>query len=136
MMAQLETIAADFRARLENYRRDDGLSLLNFPNGACGDASILLAHHLAQKGFGPFRYVCGRHGDATHVWLSDGEVIIDITADQFNDFNHPVFIAAVSPWHDALQREDQHEATLSVWGPELEAQYLVTYEALLGRRDD
>ncbi|MEQ8306921.1 MAG: hypothetical protein RIA09_10190 [Hoeflea sp.] len=136
IMAKLETIVAEFRARLEKNRCDDGLSLQNFPSGACGDASILLAHHLAENGFGTYRYICGRHGDASHVWLSDGEVIIDITADQFDDFNHPVFIAAASPWHDALKGEDQHEATLSVWGSNWEARYLATYEALVGGSDN
>lgn len=98
-MDDLTAIVADFRSRLERYRQDHGLSLQYFPQGACGDAPILLAHHLAINGFGPYRYICGRHGDASHVWLSDGETIIDITADQFDDFDESAYVGTQSPWH-------------------------------------
>jgi len=130
-MDQIQTLAADFRIRLDNYRRDDGLSLQSFPHGACGDASILLAHYLGQHGFGPFRYICGRRGDSSHVWLSDGNLIIDVTADQFEDFEITAFVSTTSRWHDALNGEDQHEATISVWGPDWEARFQAAYAALM-----
>jgi ribosomal protein S27AE len=129
-MEELIGLVVDFRARLEQYDQDHGLTLQSFPNGACGDASILLAHHLALHGFGPYRYVCGRHGDASHVWLTAGDVIIDITADQFADFDEPVFVAVLSSWHEALAGVDQHEAKIDVWGEDWEQRFLTAYGAL------
>ncbi|MBB2713979.1 UNVERIFIED_ORG: hypothetical protein GGE53_005660 [Rhizobium etli] len=58
-------------------------------------------------------------------------MIIDITADQFEDFNQAVFIATTSPWHDALNGEDLHEATVSVWGSDWEARFRSTYATLM-----
>ncbi|MGO6849604.1 hypothetical protein ACCS68_04270 [Rhizobium beringeri] len=130
-MDDLIALVSDFRARLESYRDDHGLTLQSFPEGACGDASILLAHHLTQHGFGTFRYMCGRRGDATHAWLSDGELIIDITADQFDDFDVPVFVSSTSSWHDALDGGDIHEAAITVWGDEWAAKFRAAYVALM-----
>ncbi|MCQ1833353.1 hypothetical protein [Neorhizobium galegae] len=130
-MEELIGLVANFRARLEKYDRDHGLTLQSFPHGACGDASILLAHHLSLSGFGPFQYVCGRHGDASHAWLSNGNVIIDITADQFPDFDVPVFVASSSPWHEACNGVDQHEANITVWGGDWERRFLAAYSVLM-----
>ncbi|NTH25685.1 hypothetical protein G6K83_11440 [Agrobacterium rhizogenes] len=130
-MDQLIGIATDFRSRLEAYNQDHGLTLNSFPAGACGDASILLAHHLTQHGFGPFRYMCGLHGDASHAWLSNGDWIIDITADQFEDFDLPVFVSSTSPWHDSLNGSDMHEASITVWGDEWAAKFRAAYAALM-----
>jgi len=130
-MEEIEAQTSDFRDRLENYKNEHGLSLQSFPDGACGDASILLAHHLTEHGFGPFRYICGRRGDATHVWLRDGHFIIDITADQFDDFDQPVFVSSASSWHDALNGKDMHEATITVWGEEWAARFRAAYAALM-----
>ncbi|NKJ72850.1 hypothetical protein GFL38_11360 [Rhizobium leguminosarum bv. viciae] len=129
-MEELKALATDFRTSLEEYRNDHGLTLQSFPEGACGDASILLAHHLTQHGFGPFRYMCGRRDDATHTWLSDGELIIDITADQFDDFDVPVFVSSTSSWHDSLDGRDMHEAAISVWGDEWAAKFRAAYAVL------
>ncbi|MGO7035420.1 hypothetical protein [Rhizobium ruizarguesonis] len=130
-MEELKALATDFRTRLEEYRNDHGLTLQSFPEGACGDASILLAHHLTQYGFGPFRYMCGRRDDATHAWLTDGELIIDITADQFDDFDLPVFVSSTSSWHDASDGRDMHEAAITVWGDEWAAKFRAAYAALM-----
>ncbi|NEK40683.1 hypothetical protein GR250_04470 [Rhizobium leguminosarum] len=132
-MNELKALATDFRARLESYRNDHGLTIQSFPAGACGDASILLAHHLTQHGFGPFRYMCGRRGDATHAWLSHGELIIDITADQFDDFAEPVFVSSASTWHDALNGSEMYEAAITVWGDEWAAKFRAAYGDLMGQ---
>jgi hypothetical protein len=129
-MCSLTELVSDFRRRLESYNRDDGLSLQSFPGGACGDASILLAYHLGNHGFGPYRYVVGRKGQSTHVWLCDSNHIIDITADQFEDFDDPTFIGPASTWHDQLDGEDKHEASISVWGRDFELRYQTAYKAL------
>jgi len=131
---ELIGLVTDLRSRLEKYDQDHGLTLQSFPRGACGDASILLAHHLSLNGFGPFRYVCGRHGEASHVWLSNGDLIIDITADQFEDFDVPVFVASSSPWHDARNGVDQHEANVAVWGKDWEMRFLAAYDSMACER--
>lgn len=129
-MDQLTQLVSAFRARLETYDNDHGLSLQWFPAGACSDASLLLAHHLSHYGLGPFRYICGRHGDASHVWLSVGDLIIDITADQFDDFHEPAFVSTASPWHQALHGRDEHEASITIWGDEWAAKFRAAYAAL------
>ncbi|EJC76943.1 hypothetical protein Rleg10DRAFT_5635 [Rhizobium leguminosarum bv. trifolii WSM2012] len=131
-MDQLIALVTEFRARLERYQNDHGLSLQSFPAGACGDSSLLLAHHLSLHGFGPFRYVCGRRGDASHVWLSAGNLIIDITADQFDDFHDPAFVSTVSPWHQALHGKDEHEAFITVWGDDWAAKFRAAYAVIAG----
>lgn len=133
----LKTIVTDFRQRLENYGRDCYFDFRDFPRGVCGDVSILLAHHLSQNGFGRYRYICGEPDiGITHAWLSDGKLIIDITADQFEDFDVPVFIAPNSPWHDELNIVEEYEAKISIYGPELEGKYRSTYQTLVPEADD
>ena len=69
---------------------DGDFSFCHFPRGCCGDACLLLGHYLLTKGINS-RYVCGTyHGKQgsfqSHAWLlTDDEIIIDITGDQFKE---------------------------------------------------
>jgi len=131
LMPLLYETIFEFRKRLELYRGRDGLSLEYFPVGACGDASMLLAHHLSKSGFGPCRYTVGRTGSCTHAWLSDGNLVIDITGDQFEGFGKPVFIGPATPWHQGFDVQEEHDAVISIWGPEWETKFRVAYDALM-----
>ncbi len=78
-----------------------------FPAGCCGDTSDILAVVLAHVGVPDVRTVCGYFREYTgcsHAWVEVGELIIDITGDQFNaraDFPLPaVFVATDRRWHD------------------------------------
>lgn len=126
-----EALVADFRKRLEHYQSDHGLSLGSFPRGACEDASILLAHHLGVHGFGSFRLIKGEKDGRTHVWLSAGALIIDITGDQFSEFGQPVYIGCSSAWHQEWNGEDRGKASISIYGSDFEAKYLSAYRSLI-----
>lgn len=73
------------------YHRD---RMSNFPGGCCDDSSDLLAYYLLTEYNIPSRqrkgvYYTGDPNDTTnHAWLElDGELFVDITADQFDIFH-------------------------------------------------
>ena len=62
---------------------------LTFPINYCKQASILFAYHLQQIGFlGEIECVLGfsntRDNQIGHWWVKIGNVMVDLTADQFN----------------------------------------------------
>lgn len=76
-----------------------------FPQGACGDASLLLGALLADCGLHGFEHVSAERGRidegawTSHAWLAFGTLIVDITADQFPDAPATVIVARDSVWH-------------------------------------
>jgi hypothetical protein len=79
--------ATRFRLAIETTEK----SLLSpgfrrFPWGACGDASVLLGKFLKDQGLGDFTLVVGHAADIQHAWLEQDNVMVDITADQFDAF--------------------------------------------------
>ncbi|RYZ17888.1 MAG: hypothetical protein EOO70_00630 [Myxococcaceae bacterium] len=99
-----------------------GSSLTSFPAGACGDASLLLGSYLQEVGEGEFSYVLGwrarerdgvRDGRESHAWLQQGEILIDITADQFSTESAPIepviVTNAPNPLHLSFETEVVHE---------------------------
>ena len=63
------------------------------------------------------KYVCGyySYGDGTvqsHAWLQHGEVIIDITGDQFAlspvflNYNYPVYVGRIDSMHELFHNND------------------------------
>ena len=66
-----------------------------FPTGCCGLASCVLAEHLDNativRGYWKASPPC------PHTWISVGELMVDITADQFG--GPPVFVGPLeAPW--------------------------------------
>lgn len=92
------------------------ISFEDFPDGSCGDAVLLLGHYLKNQGFGEFDYMLGEldteiNGQyPSHTWLQREKLIVDITADQFEDFNDPVFVQSYSPWHQKFNGRAKHVA--------------------------
>jgi hypothetical protein len=117
---QIEEVTAlcqEFRAKLETCPKENPLiTLKEFPHGSCGDASLLLARYLGKHDYGPFRYILGRRGERSHAWLLGHGLIIDITADQFPDFDNPCFVGEASAWYDEFEGEDLHVANCEVYG--------------------
>jgi hypothetical protein len=96
--------------------------MADFPSGACGDAALLLAKHLRLAGIWPLIYVCGvmatGRGNQSHAWLQYGDLIIDITADQFEGISDPVIVATDRAWHEQFIVELMVEADYENWdGP-------------------
>lgn len=85
-----------------------------FPTGCCDAASCIVQKYLAEWGHENFVVMRGRPPESTknhpqwlnrfpHCWTQRGELIIDITADQFPDIHVPVIVTRSSVWHAALQ---------------------------------
>jgi len=79
----------------------------NFPAGCCSDASEILEMYLSELGFGDFIGVMAERGSSqidqyvSHAWLTQGELIIDITAHQFPEVRERVIVVdrMHSVWH-------------------------------------
>lgn len=131
-MNDLNDAAKLFRDLIMRTQRNSlPITLQDFPNGACGDTALLLGHYLSELGYGEFRYYLGWRGGRSHAWLQSGLVIVDITADQFEDFGNPVFVSDRSPWHEDFVGTDQHVANLTVFGDATEAVLRGAYSAIL-----
>lgn len=93
-----------------------------FPSGACGDASLVLGQLLDDAGIAGFEYVCGnKYKDdgewySSHGWLWNGELIVDITADQFPDVHEPVIVSLDSEWHRQWIQDRPTAGTLQPYG--------------------
>jgi hypothetical protein len=94
--------AAIFRASIVALIQRDpkalGVTFESFPSGSCGDASYLLAKYFQDHQCGKFYYVSGQLGTQSHAWLARHELIVDITADQFEHQN-PVTVTENHVWY-------------------------------------
>ncbi len=114
----------------------------DFPAGACGDTSILLGAYLADCGHLGFEYICGERGShdagnwTTHAWLVRGDVVVDITADQFSDAPAAVIVESASTWHGQFMQAPATPSDFRDYrGPsmhELHAMYARLQPLLLG----
>lgn len=72
----------------------------------------------------------------SHAWLQLNGVIVDITADQFPDFNAKVIVTTKSDWHESLIVERNHTANYGVYDPntvkQLEGMYQTILECIEG----
>lgn len=98
------------------YHRD---RMSNFPGGCCDDSSDLLAYYLLTEYNIPSRqrkgvYYTGDPNDTTnHAWLElDGELFVDITADQFEYFSYlaeGVYVGGNNTFYEHLNRKECYE---------------------------
>lgn len=95
---RLHKLVSEFRAAIEHLANSGhwfDVSITNaFPFASCDDSSQLLAAYLADHGFPGAIRVSGSSGGrnnelSSHVWLSLGGVLIDITGSQFEDYCQP-----------------------------------------------
>jgi hypothetical protein len=115
-MDQLEILARRFRDAIEATPSNQlPITMQSFPHGACGDAAVLLGHFLKAQGLGAFDYVLGKREDHTHAWIQHGEIIIDITADQFPEIDEAVIVSATSAWHERFTSDVLHEADFIIY---------------------
>lgn len=91
----------------------------DFPHGSCDPASMLLGAYLAENGFTDVDYVSGWRGRVedgsrkSHAWLEAGEVVIDITAGQFEDAPEPIIVSSSSLWHQGFDVEKREPRDFS-----------------------
>lgn len=86
----------------------------NFPLGACGDTCEVLAEILLELGHGTFQYVAGRcENGNSHAWLQRDSIIVDITADQFDEISEHVYVGPLNDWYRSFEVQQEHEAGYS-----------------------
>ena len=91
--------------RLPQQRLPGGRA--TFPAGNCLPASLLLGAYLADSGVPGFECAYGQRSPAegkliTHVWLTNGDLLADITADQFEEVSSSVIVTRSSDWHQTF----------------------------------
>ena len=90
-ISEVFTLASKFRKAILLVPRSElpwnsSMAISQFPKGCCGDTSQILATYLYSELNLVCNYVLGSNNDlGTHAWLEHNGVVIDITADQFND---------------------------------------------------
>lgn len=114
----------------------------SFPAGSCGDASLLLGAYFKDSGVSGFEYICGDRGSqqdntwTSHAWLTNGTLIVDITADQFEDAPGKIIVAEHSLWHATFATEKGQNSDFRAWsGPgtyHLHTIYQLLRSALFG----
>jgi len=111
-----------------------GTEFAKFPLGACGDSSIVLGQLLKEHGLGDFWYMNGRRyspeGFGCHSWVQQGDLIIDITGDQFPG-RPKVFVGEGDPWFAQFEDVDPAVASINMWGPRWFGQLSGLYDELL-----
>lgn len=108
-------------------------TFLDFPAGACGDATLLLGKYLEQNGFGHFDYVFGAQAGKTHAWLQKADLFVDITADQFADNNQRVIVEYGSAWHGLFQEELSYVADFENYGDVMRDEFRAMYARIAAR---
>ncbi|WCL50819.1 hypothetical protein [Leptospira sp. GIMC2001] len=109
-----------FRSAIEKIRKNLSVSFINFPRGSCGYATILLGTYLLENNLGQFFYTLGDYHSSnnewsSHAWLQQGELIVDITADQFEEIEQKVIVTKDSTWHQNLKGKRQELADLNIY---------------------
>jgi hypothetical protein len=119
LLATVRMLTTGFRTAIEGCDRHLlPISFRHFPRGSCRDASLLLGTYLSERGCGSFDYVAGERGDwqsepptwVSHAWAAQGDLIADITADQYPDAPAGVIVTTDSPWHQSFRRRVGHAA--------------------------
>lgn len=141
--AEIRLLAVRFRTALQVTDKDIlPVGVQSFPRGSCGDVSILLAAYLADHGAGDFDYVCAERGVhvedgseddwTTHAWVQRGDLIVDITADQFAEMVEvPVIVSTDSAWHRGFSVRERHpQADFRYYDPRTQAMLGGTYARL------
>lgn len=128
----LEDVVPRFRQALEQYYQlhptishstNPKLPVLaRFPEDHCKSASMMLGVYLIEHcGIRPerVRYVWGTRGAETHGWIQCAGLIIDITADQFDDQDRSVIIERPTNanWHSTFAGQKKYEVGLRAGHP-------------------
>lgn len=121
--SELRSIALATREKIELAIKElpyVDVELQSFPSGACEVASVILGLHLKSV-FGldvvqsvGKRSILNDYRENNHVWLTiDNSIIIDITADQFDDYQDQVFVGTDSAFHSSFEVYDTRPVDFS-----------------------
>lgn len=119
---EIYRLAFRLRTAIESVPADSlPITFSSFPRGACGDSSLILGAYLADNGFPGFVCVTGERMSqnvgkwSSHAWLEADGLVVDITADQFQDAPSKVIVASPSPWHHLFSVERRQSADFRSW---------------------
>lgn len=118
---EIRKAAVDFRKSIEFCGASLGIAFENFPSGSCGDTVPLLGTYLIDLNFGNFQYMLGNYGNhekgtwKSHAWLQSNDLIIDITADQFDEITEKVIVEKDALWHKNLNGKFLHLANYRIY---------------------
>ncbi|WP_421850739.1 hypothetical protein [Marinomonas sp.] len=111
--SKLKSIAFAVRQKIEQVIDElpyVDVELQNFPSGSCEVASVILGLYVqSEHGIDVVQSVGKRpilndYRENNHVWLTvNDSLIIDITADQFEDFQEQVFVGSESAFHSTFE---------------------------------
>ena len=140
---KIELIAINIRYAIEKTLRERlPITFHDFPFGACGDTALILGRHLKDLGYGGFKYVLACRGDkedgswCSHVWLERQGLIVDITADQFSDFSHKVFVGMGSSFHSTFTVEDVSDADYEIYDSNTYEKLTSAHQEILKQLDE
>jgi hypothetical protein len=113
--------------------------MANFPRGGCGFMTTLLGNFLSLKGLGMFTYVCRERGEecsqandwTSHAWLEKDGLIVDVTADQFDDCKDEVIVTSDSDFHRSFVMTTDSPEPLHIIGPGSRPDLVATYEYII-----
>ena len=116
-----------------------------FPNGFCDFVSQMFGKYLFERCGVNAKYVSGTHREGfcpygSHAWLESGELIVDLTCDQFPHDPRPApYIGKDPTWHSqwSLERtETRMDKLLECDGDEMGRPWDVAYQDLLEQMDE
>lgn len=126
---ELYETASEFRAAILSipksefpWRTSMGAKGSQFPNACCGDTSqVLLAYFRDKLGVKSI-YILGENGGVnseivSHAWLEVDHLVVDITADQFNENGYNfdgVYVGERTDWYRTFDiKADLYNKNLS-----------------------
>lgn len=133
---EVRRMASRFRMAIEACDRSRlPVSFEEFPRGSCGDVTPLLGTYLIEHGFGPFDYVLGERGSSnyTHAWLRQGQLDVDITADQFADAPGQIIVCGQSSWHRMFRQRVEHVADFRIYDEHTVSSLKAAYGLIVDR---
>jgi hypothetical protein len=95
--------------------------------------------YLQNNGHTGFVYVLGTRNGGHHAWLRRGRLVVDITADQFEDQNRSVIVEIESKWHELFELDDddkQHPSDFEKYNEAAAVQLRNTYRAIIRQLSD
>ena len=121
--SRITELATQFRTAIEAAKMagefDSDFLFPKFPQACCGDATELLGQYFLENGI-KSKYVCGNRyfedpeeGTQSHAWLLIGNLIVDITGDQFADrisyynYDKKVYVGTGDAFHDLFEVEER-----------------------------
>ena len=126
-LIEIQRLAVKMRDGIESIPLSERpIGLQAFPLGACSDASLLLGAYLKDCGHGKFTLISAErgcvedHSWVSHAWLMRGRLIVDITADQFEDAPKHLIFTSPSLWHKTFKVKDKWPGDFRDWsGPSI-----------------